>query len=169
MRDFRLGRKFRLVTIPFRPMQLLYTVEDQLAALKSEAAHLDQGAILAFDVFYPSKFESLAVGLGEERLEAERTSPADPAIVIRRFYRKDSVDKIHQTYALTYIFRTFRDGELILEETDTLKMSFYTYPHLRALFLLAGLEIVEEYGSFAKTPMDNSATEMIFLLRHARP
>lgn len=164
MRDFRLDRKFRLVTIPFRPMQLLYTVEDQLAALKSAAEHLDDGGILAFDVFYP-RFEMLAVGIGEERLEAEWTSPIDPGISIRRYYRKDAVDKINQTYSLTFIFRSLRNGHQILEETDTLKMSYYTYPHLRALFLQAGLEVVDEYGSFAKTPLDNSAVEMIFLLR----
>jgi hypothetical protein len=46
-------------------------------------------------------------------------------------------------------------------------MSWYTYPQLRALFLLAKLEIVEEYGSFARTPLDNEATEMIFVLRKA--
>jgi hypothetical protein len=31
--------------------------------------------------------------------------------------------------------------------------------------LLAGLEIVEEYGSFAKTPLGNDAREMIFVVR----
>jgi hypothetical protein len=41
----------------------------------------------------------------------------------------------------------------------------YTYPHLRALFLLTGLEIVEEYGSFEKTPLDNEAQQMIFVLK----
>lgn len=166
MRDFRLGRKFRLVTIPFRPMQLLYSVKDQLAALTSAAAHLDDDGILAFDVFYP-KFEMLPLGIGEERLEAEWPSTAEPGMLIRRYYRKDAVDKINQTYSLTFIFRSFRNGEVILEETDTLKMSYYTYPHLRALFLQAGLEVAEEYGSFAKAPLDNSAVEMIFLLRRS--
>jgi SAM-dependent methyltransferase len=166
MRDFRLGRKFRLVTIPFRPLQLLYTVEDQLAALQSAAAHLDEGGILAFDVFFP-RFDRVPLGVGEERLEAEWASPNDPEILFRRFVRKDADDRVNQTYSLTFFFRRFRNGELILEETDTLKMSYYTYPHLRALFVLAGLEIAEEYGSFAKAPMDNSAVEMIFLLRKA--
>ena len=46
-------------------------------------------------------------------------------------------------------------------------MSYYTYPHLRALFVIVGLEPVEEYGSFAKTPLDNNAEQMIFLLRRA--
>ena len=44
-------------------------------------------------------------------------------------------------------------------------LCYYTYPHLRALFLLAGLEPTAQYGSFAKTPLDNTAEQMILLLR----
>jgi SAM-dependent methyltransferase len=167
MRELRLNRKFPLVIIPFRPMQHMFTVADQLRALTSVASHVAEGGILAFDVFYP-KFEVLPLGIGEERLEAEWPSPSDPATVIRRCYRKDAVDKINQTYNLTFIFRGYRNGQLAFEETDVLKMSYYTYPHLQALFLLAGLAPVAEYGSFDKTPLDNSSSEMIFLLRRTR-
>lgn len=164
MREFRLERRFPLVIIPFGPMQHMFTVADQLRALTSAAAHVAGEGILAFDVFYP-KFEVLRLGIGEEKLEAEWISPSDPKILIRRYYRKDAVDKVNQTYSLTFIFRSFRNSEVVLEETDTLKMSYYTYPHLRSLFLLAGLEPVAEYGSFAGTALDNTAEEMIFLLR----
>ena len=165
MRDFRLNRKFPLVTIPFRPMQHMYTVPDQVRALTSAGAHVAPGGILAFDVFYP-KFDRLPLHIGEEQLEAE-WSP-NPGTVIRRWYRKDAIDKINQTFTLTFIFRTFEDEQCVLQESETLKMSFYTYPHLRALFLLAGLEPIAEYGSFARTPLDNDAEEMIFLVRPAR-
>ena len=57
---------------------------------------------------------------------------------------------------------------MVKQETESLKVCYYTYPHMRALFVLAGLEVVEEYGSFAKTPLDNSAEQMIFVLRRAR-
>ena len=164
MREFRLDQRFTLVTIPFRPMQHMFTIADQLAALRSAAAHVAEGGILAFDVFYP-KFERLPLGIGEEQLEAEWSPRSAPDTVIRRYYRKDSVDKINQSFSLTFIFRTYRGDKLVLEEREGLKMSYYTYPHLRALFLLAGLEPVSEYGSFAKTPLDNTANEMIFLLR----
>ena len=167
MRDFRLNRTFSLVTIPFRPMQHMFTVADQISALKSAAAHVAEGGMLAFDVFYP-RFERLALGIGEEILEAEWSPPSAPDTVIRRYYSKESVDKIQQSYSLTFIFRTYRGGELVREEHEGLKMSYYTYPHLRALFLLVGLEPVAEYGSFAKTPLDNTAEEMIFLLRPTR-
>jgi SAM-dependent methyltransferase len=167
MRDFRLNHTFPLVTIPFRPMQHMHTVADQVAALKSAAAHVAGGGLLAFDVFYP-RFERLPLGIGEEILEAEWSPSSAPDTLIRRYYRKESFDKINQSFSLTYIFRTYRGEELVREEHEDLKLTGYTYPHLRALFLLAGLEPVAEYGSFAKTPLDNTTKEMLFLLRPLR-
>lgn len=167
MRTFRSNRQYPLVLIPFRPLQHMYTVEDQVAALETAAFHLEDGGHLAFDVFYP-KFDSLASNLGQEVLELEWSPDSDPNKVIRRYFRKESVDKINQTFAITFIFRTYEGERLVEEETEFLKMSYYTYPHLRALFLLVGLEIVEEYGSFDRTPLDNNAKEMIFVLRRTQ-
>jgi SAM-dependent methyltransferase len=166
MRDFRLGQQFPLVIIPFRPMQHMHTVEDQASALTSAALHLTEHGILVFDVFYP-KFDLINTKLGEEVMEFEWSSGADSTEIVRRYFRKDSVDKINQIFYFTFIYRTLRAGNLISEEMEAFKLSYFTYPHLRALFLLAGLEPVAEYGSFAKAPLDNSAEQMIFLLRRA--
>ncbi|HUJ32080.1 MAG TPA: class I SAM-dependent methyltransferase [Candidatus Acidoferrum sp.] len=167
MRNFRIGKKYPLAIIPFRPMQHMYTVQDQVAALTNVAAHLEENGKLAFDVFYP-KFELLAAGIGEEVPDLEWEEDPERRRVVRRFFRKESADKIHQIFAGTFIFRTYEGGKLALEETEPLKLSYYTYPQLQALFLLAGLEAVEEYGSFAKAPLDNAATEMIFVVRKRR-
>jgi SAM-dependent methyltransferase len=164
MRTFRLNRKFPLVMIPFRPMQHMFTVEDQVAALRTAAAHLADTGTLAFDVFYP-KFDMIWARVGEEVPEMEWTPSSDPSKLVRRFFRKDAIDKINQTFSFTFVFRTYQWGDLILEETEAFRLCYYTYPHLRALFRLSGLEPVAEYGSFAKTPMDNTAEQMIFLLR----
>jgi SAM-dependent methyltransferase len=153
MRDFRLGARFPLVIIPFRPMQHMHTVEDQVSALATVASHLSDGGILAFDVFYP-KFDLINTRIGEEVMKFEWSSRADPTEVVRRYFRKDSVDKINQIFYFTFIYRTFRGGEVMLEDMEGFKLSYFTYPHLRALFLLAGLEPVAEYGSFAKDPLD---------------
>jgi SAM-dependent methyltransferase len=165
IRTFRSDRKYRLVTLPFRPMQHMFTLEDQIAALKTAAFHLEPQGRLAFDVFFP-KFD-LIVRIGEERLEMEWPSSSEPGTIVRRFVRTESLDKVNQLFTLTFIFRTYRDGNLIGEETEPLAMSYYTYPHLRALFLLAGLEVAEEYGSFAKTPLGNDSQEMIFVLQRS--
>jgi SAM-dependent methyltransferase len=168
MRDFRLNAQYPLVIIPFRPMQHMLTAQDQVSALTTAALHLSDTGILAFDVFYP-KFEMLTARMGEEVPEMEWTPSSDPTTVVRRYFRKESVDKINQVFSFTFIYRTFRASALILEETEAFKLSYFTYPHLRSLFLLAGLEPVAEYGSFAKAPLDNNAEQMIFLLRKASP
>jgi len=164
MRNFRLEKKYPLVTIPFRPMQHMHSVEEQVRALTTAAFHLQEKGILAFDVFYP-KFEMLQARLGEEILEIEWPDPSAPNSIVRRYYRKDAVHKIHQIYTVTFLLRTYEGENLTREESESLSLSYYTYPHLRALFLLAGLDVVEEYGSFGKAPLDNSATDMIFLLQ----
>jgi hypothetical protein len=166
MRSFRLERKYPLAIIPFRPMQHMYTVTDQVSALSTAAFHLAETGILAFDVFFP-KFELMNSGMGEEKLEFEWPDPSNPNRVVRRYFRKDSVDKIQQTFCFTFTVRTYEGDRIVLEENTPMMLGYYSYPHLRALFLLAGLDVVNEYGSFASTPLDNSATEMIFLLKKA--
>jgi SAM-dependent methyltransferase len=166
LRSYRSERKYALVIIPFRPLQHIYTVQDQLAALNTAAFHLASGGLLAFDVFYP-RLESVLAGVGEERLELQWTSNNEPTISVRRYLRKESVDKINQNFSAQFIYRTYRNEQLIKEETAPLKMSYYTYPHLRALFLLTGLDIVEEYGSCEKAPLDNDSREMFFVVERS--
>lgn len=167
MRRFRLGRKFPLVLMPFRPLQHMHTVPDQVAALRTAAAHLDRRGLFAFDVFYP-KFEMIYARIGEEIPEMQWDLAAEPRKIVRRFFRKDAVDKIHQTFDLTFIFRTYEGQKIVREQSERLRMSYFTYPHLRALFLMAGLEPVAEYGAFDKRPLDNSSDQMIFLLRKSK-
>jgi SAM-dependent methyltransferase len=164
MRSFRLRRQYPLVIIPFRPMQHMYTIQDQVDALTTAVAHFEENGKLAFDVFFP-KFEILATGIGQETLDLEWTVDAEKRRVVRRYFRKESVDKIQQNFTGSFIFRTYDGAELMREETEPLKLAYYTYPHLQALFLLAGLQPLEEYGSFAKAPLDSAAEEMIFVLR----
>jgi len=163
MRAFRLRRKYPLVTIPFRPLQHMQTLEDQTKALTTAAFHLGKRGILALDVFYP-KHDAISAGVGEEVPEMEWPDPSHSGRVVRRYFRKEGFDKIHQVFQFTFIFRTYEGEKVVLEEAEQLSLAYYTYPHLQALFRLAGLQPVAEYGSFAKTPLDNAAQEMIFLL-----
>lgn len=167
IRNFRSKQQYPLVLIPFRPLQHMYTVEDQVAALETAAFHLEDEGQLVFDVFYPN-FHNLDSKIGEEVLELEWIPKSEPGKIIRRYLRKESVDKINQNFTATFIFRTYEGARLVQEETEPLKMSYYTYPHMRALFLLTGLEIVEEYSSFEKTLLDNEARQMIFVLKKIR-
>jgi SAM-dependent methyltransferase len=168
MRNFRLEQKFPLVIIPFRPLQHMYTVQDQVAALTTAAFHVAEGGRLAFDVFFPN-FEGLAANIGKEILDLEWPLDSEPRKVVRRYFRKKSYDKVQQTFSGEFVFRTYEGDKLLLEETGPLKMGYFTYQHLKALFLLTGLEVVEEYGSFSKEPLDNDAQQMIVIVQKSGP
>ena len=165
--DFRthyLGDQFSLVVIPFRPMQHMYTTEDQLAALKNARRHLADDGVLAFDVFNPN-FAKILTGVGEEYLDLEWPAQDGTDQIVRRYFVKDEIDLINLNFSGRFIFRLCEGDKVLYEEIQPLKMSFYTYPHLKLLFRAAGLESVEEFGSFDRKPIGLEAPEMIFLLK----
>jgi SAM-dependent methyltransferase len=84
MRDFDIGQRFTLATIPFRPFQHLLTVEDQLSCLASIRRHLiDEGALI-LDVFNPSLDFLVNRPIGEEFGEEPEFSTPDGRRITRR-------------------------------------------------------------------------------------
>ena len=163
MRACRLERRFALVTIPFRAMQHMYSIEDQVAALQTAKAHLAPGGRLVFDVFLP-RLDKIYGGVGEERLELEWRQDGR---TVRRYFRKDSNDVLGQSFSGRFVFRLFEGEKQVAEEEDLLKMCFYTYPQLRLLFKHVGLEVLAEYGDFDRRPLGPEGPQMIFSLKAA--
>ena len=145
-------------------MQHMYTTEDQLAALQNARRHLADGGIVAFDVFNPS-FAKILTGIGEEYLDLEWPAQDGSDRMVRRYFVKDEIDLINLNFSGRFIFRLCEGDKVLSEEAQPLKMSFYTYPHLKLLFYAAGLESVGEFGSFDRRPIGPEAPEMIFLLK----
>ena len=112
IRSFRSNTKYPLVIIPYASLQHMCTVTDQVAALETAAFHLAPEGALAFDVPHP-RLTSIRLGIGEEVLKHEWTPKSDPGKIMRRYARRESADKIDQTFSLTYIYRTYEGGKLI--------------------------------------------------------
>jgi SAM-dependent methyltransferase len=161
MRTFELGQQFSLALMPFRPLQHMLTLEDQIAAFQSARRHVKAGGILGFDVFFPN-FSLFNEPDGVEKPEREWLDREGRTI--RRSFLRHRVDKVNQVIYASFIFRTYAGTELISEETSPLEMSYYTYPHLQLLLKLAHFEAFEEYGSFAQAPITKQE-EMIILAR----
>jgi hypothetical protein len=164
IRSFRSNTKYPLLIMRYGSLHHMLAVTDQVAALETAAFHLEPEGTLAFDVFHP-RWTSIPAAIGEEVLEHEWTPKSDPGKIIRHYIRRESADKIHQTVRSTFIYRIYEGGKLIQEETAPFQTSYYSYPHLRALFMLAGLEVVEEYGSFDRRLLNNNSDRMILMVR----
>lgn len=165
MRTFSIGRKFRLVTIPFRPMQHMLTIEDQISALHVARNHLMPDGVLAFDVFYPN-YSLLLQQSDTETVDAEWPDPENEGQIVRRYFRRISVDFLHQSFEGEFIFRTFAMGQVVKEDRSRFTLGFFTYPQLLLLFRHCRLAVAEQYGGFSRESID-ICKEMVFLLRLA--
>jgi SAM-dependent methyltransferase len=161
MQDFDLGpARFRLVFAAFRPLQHLYTVEDQLACLASVRRHLAPGGLFAFDLFQPD----LALLALAEEPEYEESRFVDGGDEIVRL-ASASRDVATQTQAVAIRFERRRDGLAVGSETERFRMRWYYRYEVEHLLARAGFDVVALYGDFDRRPFDRDAKEMVFVAR----
>ncbi len=162
MTSFDLGRKFKLITIPFRPFQHLLKTERQIACLEAVRRHLAPGGQLILDFFQtdPRRMHDPAF-LQESEPHPEFRLPDGRRVVMRdrtvAFHRAEQTNDVEMIYYVKH-----PDGR-----TDRLVHAFpiryffrYEVEHLLAR---CGLRVAAEYGDFDGSPLGDSSPDMIFV------
>ena len=163
MRHFHVGREFALATTPFRPLQHLVSIEDQLACLNSIHSHLAGGGRLVLDLFNPdlSRLTDEKY-LKHREVEPEFTMPDGRKVV--RVARNLSRNLFDQTVEVELAHHvTHPDGrEEVLPQRIRLRYFFrYEVEHLLAR---AGFEVEQLYADYDRSPFGSKDPgEMIFL------
>jgi SAM-dependent methyltransferase len=165
MRDFELGRTFSLVTIPFRPFQLLLAVEDQLACLAAIRRHLATDGRLVFDVFNPSIPNLAKPTDGAETDEEPPFILPDGRTVVRR-HRMIDRDLIRQVNTGELVYHvTHPDGrhERLVHPFQMRCIFRFEAEHLLAR---AGFTVDQVYSDFDRSPYGSRYPgELIFVAR----
>ena len=165
MRDFSLGRRFKLVTTPFRPFQHLISIEDQLSCLQCIHQHLDPDGIFILDIFNPSLDHLTANNLGEE-VDAEPTFTTPDGIMVRRCSKTISRDLLNQINEVELIYYlTHPDGkeERIVHAFQLRYLFRYEAEHLLAR---NGLEVQDVFADYQKNPLGSTYPgELIIVAR----
>lgn len=159
MRDFELGERFGAVIIPFRPMQHLLTIDDQLACLAAVYRHLAPGGRLIFDVFNPD-FRRIG-----SPVEGEFDDTPDTPLSDGRSFRRTGrivqtrwVDQINDIELIYHITHVSGDVERRVHE---IRMRWYTRAELEHLLARAGFRIEAIYGDFDREGLTDRSREMI--------
>lgn len=165
MRSFELGRKFRLVTIPFRPFQHLLTVEDQLSCLESIRKHLVAGGKLILDIFNPSLPHLADERYLQELSEEPEFTTADGRKVLRRarIVSRDYFNQILHNESIYYV--THPDGreERLVHKFQMRYLFKFEVEHILARCDF-GVEAI--YSDYDKSPYGSKYPgELIFVAR----
>jgi len=162
MRDFDLGRKYRLITIPFRAFCHMETVEDHFAALSCVKKHLAPDGIFIFD-FYQMQPAAFARFSEAEVLQIEREENGKK---IRR-YAKAKPNLAIQTSAIRFRWEVEDENGKIEEFISDFKMRWVHRYEVEHLLVRAGFELLHTYGEFDRSELSHESPEMIFVSRAA--
>jgi SAM-dependent methyltransferase len=169
MTQFDLGEKFRLVIIPFRPMQHLLEIDAQISCLESVRRHLSEDGRrlgercgrLILDVFHTDAERMHDPEYQEEGLVSEYSMPDGRKVRIMErvtaFHRAEQRNDVEMIFYVT----DARGKEERLVFAWTLRYFFrYEVEHL---LTRCGFRVSAVYGDFDRSPLRDASPEMIFV------
>jgi SAM-dependent methyltransferase len=160
MTNFSLARKFALVTVPFRPLQHLITVEEHLSFLACAYRHLESGGKLALDVFHPH-LTTLASPDTPEEIEDTPELLLPDGRRLRRNFRVAAKHRAEQTNDIELIYYVQDPAGNRQRIVQAFPMRYFFRFELEHLLARAGFEITEFFGNFDRSPFTDSSPEMI--------
>jgi SAM-dependent methyltransferase len=154
MRNFSLGKRFDLVTIPYRAFLHLLSPKDQRQALACIREHLTDEGRLVFNVFDPN-LELIAAGLSPLgsalRKESEFIHPETGHRVVVWF--TGQYDPEPQLLRASFIFEELDHSGKVLAKTHSPLTLRYVYRfEMRYLLELCGYKVESLYGDFRRGP-----------------
>ena len=146
---------------PFRVMQHLITIEDQLSFLASVERHLLPGGRLVFDVFNPNFAGMIEYGDGDER-EDTPESPLPDGRTFRRTGRIAGVRWTEQVSEIELIYYlSGAGGEQPTRHVQAFDMRWFLRAELEHLLARSGFHLLEILGDFDRSPLGNGSPEQI--------
>ena len=160
VRSFDLGTRFAVVIAPFRVVQQLSTIDDQLRFLDAVVRHLAPGGRLIFDVFNPN-FASLISADGKEREDTPEQQLPDGRSFRRsyRIARVRWVDQVSEIELLYYV--SDASGGKPNRHVQSFEMRWYLHAELVHLLARSGFRVDSIYGDFDRSPLTDKSPEQV--------
>ena len=156
------GAPFEIAIAPFRVLQHLTTIPDQLAALERVRKNLGHEGLFVFDVFNPNYPALLGDRSTEVEDSPERLLPDGRSL--RRTVRVARANFAEQVFDAELIYYV-RSGRESARHVQAFPMRWYTPSELEHLLARAGFRIETIHGGFDGRPIADEAPEIVVMAR----
>jgi ubiquinone/menaquinone biosynthesis C-methylase UbiE len=168
MRNFSLDRKFKLITIPFRAFQHIYTPEDQRAALKCIREHLTDDGKLIFGIFdfrvHMAAEHMGSLGSAIKKLREFIHPDTGRQVII---WASNRYDPEQQMVTEDRIFEELDEhGRSIRRDFTQFSLRWLYRYEMQYLLELCGFEVEALYGNYMRRPFKHGS-EQIWIARKA--
>lgn len=165
MRVFAFRRPFDRVFLPFRVLQSLAEVPDQLAALACCREALSESGRLVFNVFDP-RYDLLAAGLSPLDLTETGRAYRDGEGAEVREKWTGWYDPVRQLLHGTFVYEKTNGGS-VERVFEPLELRYFFRYEIEHLLARAGYQIEELFGGWDRQPYREHGQEMVFIARRA--
>jgi len=160
--EMDLRKKYDLIIMPFRVFQCFLTQSDQERALTNIKRHMQRGATLIFDVYFPN-LQLLSDIPSREKIVSKYVVDGKHLI---KTYKSLSIDICNQVVNTEIVFYQLQNNRRKLLTKNTICMRYSFLAEMKYLLGLNGLQIdklLSDYKSDRFTP----GKEMIFVCSQA--
>jgi predicted acetyltransferase/predicted RNA methylase len=162
MAKFDLREKFELIIAPFRAFQALTEEEDIVSCLSCVKEHLSDKGLFILNVFRPNK-ELDEDWCYDEKIQWEAFDANRGYKIVKKHWG-DKIDTVNQIIYPHYAFEIADNDGNARRVEEHLKLKYYYYDQIVRHIEDAGLSIVEEYGWYDKSSIENGR-ELIFVCK----
>jgi SAM-dependent methyltransferase len=160
LRAFDLGERFAIAIAPFRVVQQLPTIDEQLAFLAAVRRHLEPDGRLVFDVFNPN-FRAMLAFDGREHDDTPE-QPLPGGRVFRRAARVARVrwtDQVNEAELVYYVSPS--SGAPAVRYVQAFQMRWYLQAELRHLLARGGFRVDALFGNYDRSPLTDNSPEQV--------
>jgi SAM-dependent methyltransferase len=161
MTKFDLGEKFRLIIIPFRPLQHLLEVKQHVECLDCVRKHLAPGGHLVLDVFQTDAERMHdPVHMREMPVTEYRTADGRRVRITERvagFHRAEQINDVEMIFSVEH--PGGRQDRMVF----AWPLRYFFRYEVQHLLARCGFQVMSEYGNFDRTPILDDSPEMIFV------
>ena len=162
MRDYTLGRQFRLALLGLNAFQHLHSADDQLACLRCTRRHLPAGGVLVIDLQNPLSFLGGADGdVLRHRFTAVHPETGETIMQ----FGLERVDEAAQTITVSLMTDTIGSGGVVTRRLSTLDLRLVFRFELEALLRETGFSPQGCYGTYDLDPYTSTAPSLIVVAR----
>lgn len=165
IRDYVDQNRYPLILIPYNGFMHLGEQEDQLKVLQRIPAMLTEDGLLVIDL--PNGGE-IAATEDDGRLVLERTfhEPANGHLVMQQTV--SAINRLEQKLYITWVYDEVTGDGTVKRTVAPQTLRYVFASEMKLLLKLAGLELIEMYGDYERSPFVDGSERMIVLARKAQ-
>ncbi|RPH55505.1 MAG: class I SAM-dependent methyltransferase, partial [Chloroflexi bacterium] len=166
MRNFDLGEQFDLIISPGHSFQFMLTAAEQLECLETLKRHLAPGGTLILHLDHQDLAWLGEVGGEKAGIFQQGSDVSLPTGQRLRLFHSWAYDRATQTATADKYYEELGPGGEALKrlERGPLRLHCVFRTEMEHLLARAGLETLALYGDFERHPLQNSSSEMIWVV-----